>query len=86
MEENEKGGGQSQVDAFGELPPQKEEAPKVEDKGGEGEGKEKLTPTQQVAELSRKLGEFAEKERSWGETQKSKDENIRAMKDSIKKL
>ena len=89
---DEKDGGQSQVDAFGELPPQKEESPKVEDKkeegdkGGGEEGKEKLTPTQQVAELSRKLGEYAEKERSWGETQKSKDENIRAMKDSIKKL
>ena len=88
----EKDGGQPQADAFGELPPQKEEAPKVEDKkeegdkGGEGEGKEKLTPTQQVAELSRKLGEYAEKERSWGETQKSKDDNIRAMKDSIKRL
>ena len=88
----EKDGEKSQVDAFGELPPQKEESPKVEDKkeegdkGGGEEGKEKLTPTQQVAELSRKLGEYAEKERSWGETQKSKDENIRAMKDSIKKL
>ena len=82
---NEKDGGQSQVDAFGELPPKKEEAPKVEENKGEG-GEEKLTPTQQVAELSRKLGEYAEKERSWGETQKSKDENIRAMKDSIKKL
>ena len=36
--------------------------------------------------MSRKLGEFTEKERGWGETQKSKDENIRAMKESIKRL
>lgn len=79
------------TDAFGESI-KKEGEPEVkvdtpapkegEDKGGEG----KLTPTQQIADLSRKLGEYAEREKGWGETQKSKDENIRAMKDSIKRL
>ena len=57
-----------------------------DDKGGDGKGEGKITPTQQIADLSRKLGEYAEKERSWGETQKSKDENIRAMSESIEKL
>lgn len=84
------------VDAFGQDIKKEGEAGADEGGKGEGEGKEnegqgegekgKLTPTQQIAELSRKLGEYTEKERSWGETQKSKDENIRAMKESIKRL
>lgn len=93
MEEKNKGGAEPQKNAFGEDIKPKEEtgadaggAGAGEDKGGEDKGGEKLTPTQQIAELSRKIGEYAEKERSWGETQKSKDENIRAMKESIKRL
>ncbi len=97
MPEEKGGGGEPQKNAFGEDIKPKEEVDKTEqeaggsgesDKGGEdkGGGDGKLTPTQQIAELSRKLGEYAEKERSWGETQKSKDENIRAMKESIKRL
>lgn len=84
-----------ETNAFGE-PVKKEEA-KIEapqEEGGDkgvdtvdkDKGGEKLTPTQQIADLSRKLGEYAEKERSWGETQKSKDENIRAMKESLEGL
>ena len=73
-------------DAFGE-PVKKEE-----ERAGEGEeekkvgGDEKLTPTEQVAELSRKLGTLEAEKTQWGETNKSKDENIRNMKDAIKRL
>lgn len=81
-----------QVDAFGEpvVKPVEGEgagegAGKVEGGGGE-EGKEKLTPTQQVAELSRQLGEYQQKEKSWGETDTSKTENIRNMAAKIDAL
>ena len=82
-----------ELDAFGQ--PIKKEGEEGGESSGAGEGaggeggegvKEKLTPTQQVAELSRKLGEYTEKEKTWGETNKSKDENIRAMKEAIKSL
>ena len=63
------------VDAFGEvIKKEGAEVPEVKvvapneggDKGGEDKGGEKLTPTQQIAELSRKIGEYAEKEKNWG--------------------
>lgn len=79
------------VDAFGE-PVKPVEGEGKKDEGGEkGEGGkkgdgEKLTPTQQVAELSRQLGEYQNKEKTWGETDASKTENIRNMAAKIDAL
>lgn len=89
MEEIKTDGGEPQKNAFGEDINPKEEIG-GEEGGGEGKddegGKEKLTPTQHIAELSRRLGEYTQKELSWGETNKSKDDNIRAMAAKIKGL
>jgi hypothetical protein len=95
MDENNKGGEKGgegapvvpELNAFGE--PTKQPAEKISE-GGEGEGEkgkgEKETPTDKIANLSKKLGEYEQKEKGWGETQKSKDENIRAMKATIEGL
>ena len=82
-------GSEPQKNAFGEEVKPIETG--GEGAGGEGEGEkgksgEKLTPTQQIAELSRQLGEYSQKEKGWGETNTSKDENIRAMAAKIKIL
>lgn len=85
MEEKDKGE-QVEKDAFGEpVKKEGESVPVVEVEKKVG-GDEKLTPTQQIAELSRKLGTFEAEKVQWGETNKSKDENIRNMKDAIKRL
>lgn len=75
-----------QENAFGEPLPGQEEAVQNPAPEGEGGNKEKQTPTQQIAELSRKLGEYEAKEKNWGEKEKEKDENIRAMREAIKRL
>ena len=82
-------GSEPQKNAFGEEVKPIETG--GEGAGGEGEGEkgksgEKLTPTQQIAELSRQLGEYSQKEKGWGETNTSKDDNIRAMAAKIKAL
>ena len=81
----ENGGAPAPVaDPFGVPAPQ--DAPKG-DEGGKAGGDDKavkLTPTEQVAELNRKLGEYQAKELQWGETQKEKDKNMEAMRNAIK--
>lgn len=75
--------GTAAFNPFGEpiAPPQDDVAKAGEPGEGAEEGNEpkvsdKVTPTQQIAELSRKLGEYEAKDAA-------KDENIRAMKKAL---
>lgn len=74
------GGAAPAVDVFGEPTPGSEQTP-----AGTGEA-EKPAPSTDINELSRKLGEYEATVKNLDEKHREKDENIRAMRETIKRL